>query len=491
MQKNIEGLESRDTILSQWHVGQSTSSNFTNKVVLIENDTIFFYFFCAQVITALVHAYKHAPIKETDNLIKSFLWGGQSLIDSEKASRLWNAGGISLPQVQNVCRAAYIKTLTRANSTGPSQLWAANILSELKDIGMEAVLHPQTNINLIRQRGTPEYIISLIEAWQNLQKALNPDWSKELTKDSPICFNQKLLGPTLRKSYKKVPLDTTHLRLQGVNTLAHFYTKGGRLISATKAREIGLKEIAQFEWQRVVKTLMLGKHALEGETRDLREERNNCLVLRFKTKLGSIEGSDITQKKIIRELAKSAKYQPNNTQLKFQELLELEEDDLSLAFSKIKQDHVSGLKREFQFKLLSGRVFTNKAYAKMGRKTSAKCTFCQEPKQNFSHLYITCEGVTKFRNTISRTWQGSEMTPKRWFLGTSITNDPRETCKNFIAKEINHYVFQTNWAGEELSLTAFKNRILAEEESEEEVANNTNNIFDFLVKWENIKQIIN
>ena len=52
----------------------------------------------------------------------------------------------------------------------------------------------------------------------------------------------------------------------------------------------------------------------------------------FKTKEGYIEARDISQKKILKELAKVAAYIPNNTQLKIQDILDLQEEELAKAF---------------------------------------------------------------------------------------------------------------------------------------------------------------
>ena len=82
------------------------------------------------------------------------------------------------------------------------------------------------------------------------------------------------------------------------------------------------------------------------------------------------------------------------------------------------------------------------------------------------------------------------MTEKRWFLGTSDSCDLLERSKDYIAKEINLYVFQTNWAGNDLFLTALRNKIYSEEEVEEAAASEMNTIFDFHVKWEYLKQLI-
>ena len=47
-----------------------------------------------------------------------------------------------------------------------------------------------------------------------------------------------------------------------------------------------------------------------------------------------------------------------------------------------------------------------------------------------------------------------------------------------------------NWAATDLSMVAFKNRNIAEEDVEEELAYDNKKTFDFYVKWENLKQLL-
>ena len=427
-------------------------------------------------------------INEVNNLITSFL--SPCKIAKLKASRSCKQGGLALPQIKNVCTVAFIKTLTRASMMGDSELWSANIIFELEKIGMEAALHPQTSIARFKRLDTPNFICSLIGAWQLIQKEMNPEWSKEITGDSPICYNLKILGPGLTKGRVKTTLDTPHLRRQGINTIKHFFNEAGEERTVAQAKNLGLKSIAQIEWQKVGKALKLQKIQVRGQTGDPRNWNNKQFWPRFKTTNGNLEGEDLTQKKILREIAKNTEYIPNETQRKVAEILELEEEDLIRAFSRIRIDHRSGQMHEFQFKLLSGIVFTNKAYKVMKKKQSAKCTFCNEEQQSFTHLYISCEGVNNFRTSIADSWEGAKMTKRRWFLGCSSESDDLERSKDFIAKEINHYIFQMNWLGADISKAAFHNRIMSVEEVEEAVASNTGKIFDFQVKWELLKTLL-
>ena len=96
-------------------------------------------------------------------------------------SRLRKEGALALPELKYVCNAAYAKTLARASILGEKELWSANVIYEMKKVGMDAALHPQSDIKEMRALRIPEYVLSLIEAWHTLQKKLEPKWSKTLT----------------------------------------------------------------------------------------------------------------------------------------------------------------------------------------------------------------------------------------------------------------------------------------------------------------------
>ena len=76
-------------------------------------------------------------------------------------------------------------------------------------------------------------------------------------------------------------------------------------------------------------------------------------------------------------------------------------------------------------------------------------------------------------------------------MGASDSSEILEKSKNILAKESNHYVFKMNWTGQQLSVAAFKNWIISEEEAETTAAAERNELFDFQTKWEYIKLLLN
>ena len=441
-----------------------------------------------QFLASSIHTPEWA-IKEIVEIVYSFIWDGTYLISKEKASKAWKEGGITVPMIEHMCKAAFVKTTLRAKQYENELLWASNHVYELRKIGGVAALHPQTDLLEIKKKGTPTYILLQVEAWQFIQKLIDPIWSKEITKFSPVCYNKKIAAPPVGRSKKRLVIEVNYLLKAGLNTVGQWFDSRAERIKWQTAKEKGLHETALLEWQKVSKALRIEKiRILNDET--LQIEEIPIFSPYFHTKKGVVNFPDISQKRILHEIAQTVEYIPNNTKVKFSKTLELTEDDLGLAFKKLRKDNPCTRMQEFQFKLLSGRVFTNKLYAKFGRKTSKKCTFCDEESQDFEHTYILCPTVQEFRRKLSEDWPGEPMDKKRWFLGVSNTNDTLEQCKNIIAKEVTHYIFKMNWAGENLSLVAFKNWLKSEEEPEEALAFRVNKIFDHHVKWSHIQVLL-
>ena len=274
----------------------------------------------------------------------------------------------------------------------------------------------------------------------------------------------------------------------GLSMVGHWFDSQAKKTEWRIMKEKGIQESAFFEWHKVLK-------ALQQERISVRSEQNKTIDLNLfspmlHTKKGIIQFPDITQKRILQEMAQVVEYIPNGTQVKLAEFLSLEDTDLAQAFRYFKKDNPCTWKQEFQFKLLSGRVHSNAAYHRMGIKDSSNCTFCNAEGQKFIHTFIDCTKVREFRRKILRNWQGEEMSDKRWFLGVSDTPEVLEKAKNIIAKEINHYIFKTNYAGGQLSTEAFKNWLKSDEDPEEALASRVNKTFDHHLKWSNIQLLL-
>ena len=116
-------------------------------------------------------------IDEITTIVKNFVWDGRPRMKPGKASKAWKEGGITLPQIEDLCRAARIKTVLRARDLEDAMLWASNFMYELRKIGGDSALHPQTDLGELTKRSVPSYVREHIDAWQKLQKAMNSKWA--------------------------------------------------------------------------------------------------------------------------------------------------------------------------------------------------------------------------------------------------------------------------------------------------------------------------
>ena len=118
-----------------------------------------------------------------------------------------------------------------------------------------------------------------------------------------------------------------------------------------------------------------------------------------------------------------------------------------------------------------------------GHKTTPECTFCNEEKQTFTHLFLTCPGVKIFRESLESHWN-TELTAKEWFFG----NENHDV--SYLIRESNIYLHTTNWAGKALSRVQFYMHVQEIEKIEATIAERKNKLGVHLEKWRNKFEIM-
>ena len=392
-----------------------------------------------------------------------------------------------MPCFEDLTNAALLRPLLRAFAFQDPPIWAQNIKYELSKRGGLSVIHPQLNLNSVSMKKMPNFLIELITPWRHCQRALNPDWATQLGPLSPINCNKLLPFAKWKRGTKDTLLE--QLSREEIVYVGQFFDKNGGLLGGMKATNRGLRQSAFLEWTEVYLTL----HKLDVKMpSDITIGSRTCLpaLPQLKTKDGCLQALDISQSKVLKAIAKTREYVPNGTQIKTVELLNIAEDDWGPAWKNMKNKLDSNLAKAFLFTLLSGVTYTNKAYVRMGRKSSSDCTFCGQPKQSFIHTFVLCQKVKDLREKLSKNWDGMEMSEKRWFLGSGNYNEPTEIAKDFIARQLNLYVFKSNWAEKQLNEIAFANIVKEQEEAEIAYADRVNLKYDAQLKWEHVKELL-
>ena len=151
--------------------------------------------------------------------------------------------------------------------------------------------------------------------------------------------------------------------------------------------------------------------------------------------------------------------------------------DWERAFKSITQHSLSTRSRAKLFRMYAGITYTNKSYHRFGHKDSPQCTFCKEEKQTFTHLFLDCPGVEKFRKDLQRDWQKS-LTKKDWFFGTDCDD------LAYMIRESNLYLQAVNWKGKTLSKAQLYAQVCENEKIEASIATKRNKISEHVMKWQ-------
>ena len=117
--------------------------------------------------------------------------------------------------------------------------------------------------------------------------------------------------------------------------------------------------------------------------------------------------------------------------------------------------------RDFQYRLLLGKIVTNSELYKWGLRESSKCDFCQEPDQHIFHLMWECREVQKLYNKLSQRWNTLEIdfsiTMANILLNTVYRN-PNHIA-NFIILFTKQYIHSKRCFGKRLNMYELENQL--------------------------------
>ena len=100
--------------------------------------------------------------------------------------------------------------------------------------------------------------------------------------------------------------------------------------------------------------------------------------------------------------------------------------------------------RDFQYRLLLGKIVCNEDLFKWGLRNSSECTFCDAPVQTIIHLMVECPKVASLYDQLQINWQKLEISvivinPKNIILNC-IHSRPGHAI-NFVILFVKHYVY--------------------------------------------------
>ena len=144
-----------------------------------------------------------------------------------------------------------------------------------------------------------------------------------------------------------------------------------------------------------------------------------------------------------------------------------------------------------QFKMLHGRIITNKKLLDMGISDSSKCPYCDEPEETIEHAFIYCTAIVKF-------WKDIEHWLRRYIEGTiTISNIEKimgtGNMNNIIEKTITAtkgIIYKNRQIGKNYNINEVKSSLRSQMLMEEYQAGLEGNDESFLKTWERIYRYI-
>jgi len=290
------------------------------------------------------------------------------------------------------------------------------------------------------------------------------------------------------KGRKLTLLNPGRLLMCGVVRVRDFFDVDGRTRTQREAFGRGLPWVAAMEWKKcsqIIEEACKKYHLIVGEDRSF----TRGTVATGQIKLCQLSGSSIKQGAILKAIAKARHSEPTKHQRRIETIVEIDEEEWPNAYKRIKQHAISIRQRSFAYRQLVMGLYTNKDYFRFDYKQSPKCTFCNEPRQDFEHLFLACPTVNSFRNAVAARWPLA-MPPPLWLSLPLSAESVSEKAMAYLTIELNAYVHRTNWLEGELSLQAFKATVRQSERIESKIALSRDKIMVHAEKWQPILELM-
>ena len=433
--------------------------------------------------------------KKASKPIYSFAWNGPiPKIRKLKAAKKWEEGGVKMPIVEDLIAAASMHWFKRAESS--DAIWAKTIKYELTHLGGFEAANNNIDLNHEDNYILSEHTKYILMNWISLSMAKE---NYTAHNKSLIWYNKLFMANILhKKKFKKSTLSPIPLfRKLGIKYLEDFFDCDGRIIQAEEAIRRGLPKKARYEWERIARAIKNSKadiSLVRGKYRrfDLTNLENDQIEqVTFRIGDTVLSGHQITQSKVLSLIATKRDAGINNFEKKVIERFDFSKEDWKKVYSQVKKHSIATYKRSFLIKFFNKAVGTNIDFIRVGHTKTTKCSYCNEEKQDYYHLFWDCKAVAEFRDAISCKWiLEKPLTSINWCFGLFEDNTPRNNAISFITLEANEYIYRSNWSKEQLSLSKFKSCLYSYERVEYQIALDCNKMEKHLSKWENIKELI-
>ena len=144
--------------------------------------------------------------------------------------------------------------------------------------------------------------------------------------------------------------------------------------------------------------------------------------------------------------------------------------------------------RSFQYRLLQRSVITNVHLHHWRKRETNLCTFCNNVKESYTHLFCTCPKVLEIWNLLTDFMLTYNKTPTSLEKSDIICNsiaEPRQNVKNFICLIAKQYIYRQRCFGHTLQIAELIALIQRVKNIEKYNAIRKGNLIYHVKKWEN------
>lgn len=371
-----------DKMLGIFMVWQRRQLSLSGKVVIINNliNSLFLY------KIACLDLLEEKYYTEYERLIKSFLWEGRPKMSLVTLYNAKENGGLNLINLRNkdlAFKAQWVSKFKRFKVV-------KNLA--LQFLPTEYIFHCNINPNQIdRVNIQSKFWSDVLYGWSmyHYKDSSTPIATSSIMK-MPVFYNSQIIIARNFLTYKQA------VEL-GVNTVSDFFVPntGGLVKSAAEWLTQGCSPAQVIKIQGIVSAIP--KKWMDIIKGKISLDYSNKLIFRYD--YASIPGklSAIVYKQITcKELCHSDIAGKWSDKLS----LSISPQDLEDSFTNIKYIVYDVKMRDFQFRFLHRKIFTNYLLKIWKLVDSDRCTFCKDLYETIEHLFFQCNIVKRFWNLL-------------------------------------------------------------------------------------------
>lgn len=436
------------------------------KVVVINNLVASLFTHRMAVLPSMTQIY----LREYEAIIKNFLWGqGRPKIKLETLYNSRSMGGLGLINLENKDRAIKAQWVSKCKNF--------NLIQSLSQVYLPKGIW---NCNVSKRDVDRMSIKSIF--WKNVLSSWACFNFQDITK--LILSNKILRMPLMYNSCMPVGgvlLSKKKLEFLGVHKIEDLFTYHQR------QRLITQQELYNKipNWNKVLQIMGIVRALPQAWIKIITGEIGPSAATIIPYDFNSIPKkitSIVYQKLTFKERVYTKLALKWSKKMGFA----VSAEDLDLAFDNIKNIVSSTKLRDFQFRFLHRKIFTNFILYKWKIVESDRCALCHDHYETIEHLFFQCTVIKRFWTQLQSWYEAmtdTEVMFEEKFILFCKYNENKSTILDTIALMAKQYIFRCKCMDHTPNFYDFKDEMFETCKIERRIACQTNRKKAFIKKW--------